>query len=64
MTELAELIRAYDEWEAADDRANQAAAALSRPTPLSAQELEEVRKFQRAAAAKFEYVRRAVVSDR
>lgn len=63
MTELEELIRAYDEWEAADDRANQAAAALRRATPLSPQELDEVRRFQRAAAEKFEHVRRAVATD-
>lgn len=57
------LIQALDEWEAADDAANEAAAALSSPTPLSPDELREMRELQRIAAEKLEAVRRLIEDD-
>lgn len=57
MKELEALTRALDEWEAADDRANEAAAALSSPARLPQDELEEIRALQEAAAEKLEALR-------
>ena len=63
MKNLEDLIRALDAWEAADDRANEAAAALSSPVPLAREMLEELRALQRLAAQKLEAVRNVLAAD-
>lgn len=62
-TELKALIAAIDEWEAADDQANEAAAALSSPAPLTRVEREELRVLQETAAQKLEALRKLVATD-
>lgn len=63
MDEIQDLLRALDEWEAADDRANEAAAAISHPASLSDAEFRELRTLQIVAAQKLEAVRRAVATE-
>lgn len=61
--ELKDLIRALDEWEAADDRATEVAAELNRHAFLGPQEVEQLRSLTRAAIHKLERVRNVLGSD-
>lgn len=61
--ELQELIRALDEWEAADDRATEAAAELDRHAFLGPLEVEQLRSLRQATAHKLARVRNALGTD-
>lgn len=63
MNELRKLRDLLDEWERADDLANEAAATLSRPAGLHAGELDRLRALQRDAAHKLAAVRKAVAEE-
>lgn len=63
MENIQDLLRALEEWEAADDRANEAAAALTRPGPLGEDALKVLRTLEQAAAEKLELVRRSLALD-
>lgn len=63
MNELRKLLDLLDEWERADDLANEAAATLSRPAELSAGELDRLRALQRDAAHKLAAVGKAVMDE-
>lgn len=63
MNELRNLLDLLDEWERADDLANEAAATLSRPAELHAGELSRLRALQKDAAHKLAAVRKAVMDE-
>lgn len=63
MSEVRKLLDLLDEWERADDLANEAAATLSRPAELSAGELDRLRALQRDAAHKLAAVGKAVMVE-
>lgn len=56
-------MQVIDEWEAADNRANEAAAVLSGPAPLAQEDIEEIRALQQAAAQKLEALRLLVATE-
>lgn len=60
MSELSRLLDLLDQWERADDLANEAAAVLSQPAKLTADEFDRLRALQRDAARKLAAVRDAV----
>lgn len=62
-TEIEKLIRALDEWEVADDRANEATAAVGRSGALNAEKFEELRALERVATQKLEQVRSALAGE-
>lgn len=65
MKDLEALSRALDEWATAEDRANEAAAALSHRAALGKGEgkLADVRALQRLAAEHLEAVRKLLAAD-
>lgn len=63
MEKLQRLMHALDDWESADDRANEAAAMLSGPAPLAREDVEGIRLLQRAAAQKLEALRLLVADE-
>lgn len=61
MSELRQLLDLLDQWERADDLANEAAAVLGHTAKLDADEFERLRALQRDAARKLAAVRDAVM---
>lgn len=63
MSELRHLLDLLDQWERADDLANEAAAVLGHPAKLSADEFDRLRALQRDASRKLAAVSDAVIED-
>lgn len=63
MNELRMLLELLDEWERAEDVANEAAAILARPARLQSSELDRLRSLQRDAARKLAAVGHALMRE-
>lgn len=61
MSELRQLLDLLDQWERADDLANEAAEVLGHSARLDATELDRLRTLQKDAAHKLAAVRDAVM---